>query len=247
VRVPTSELTVRMSAVVPGGAGNAYRSQELMRPSASPATLSKWCDRDGSPSFEVIAHSHRRGWHSRARAVQDEDRQFQRHSPCGCQWRCCALAAHRMLKSFPQPVGPHGFSTPLSGPSSTSGWVARGARPSSLTPTAFRRAAGTSSMTLTCWFASGRKSMSLTVMALQLYLVPDRTALSSRRRPAAARAAPTPPDDDAHHAAALAPRPGLRALSQRCHDAVGESSRRDILVGAAHGNGVSTHRLEPPR
>jgi hypothetical protein len=38
---PASGLTVTMKAVVPGAAGNAYRSQRLMRPSARSAALLK--------------------------------------------------------------------------------------------------------------------------------------------------------------------------------------------------------------
>src|SRR5215510_11806475 len=37
-----------MRAVVPGAPGKAYRSHGLIRPSARPAALSKWCDTDGS-------------------------------------------------------------------------------------------------------------------------------------------------------------------------------------------------------
>jgi hypothetical protein len=97
-----------MSAVVPGTAGNAYRSHGLIRPSARSAAPSSGATRRGLPRSRPSGTSHRRGWHSRARAVQDEDRtntgSFLRQSPCRCQWRCCALAAHRVLKSLPQPV-----------------------------------------------------------------------------------------------------------------------------------------------
>src|SRR5262249_49882290 len=48
---PASGLAVRRSALVPGAAGNAYRSHVLMRPSARSAALSKWCDMNGTPSL----------------------------------------------------------------------------------------------------------------------------------------------------------------------------------------------------
>jgi hypothetical protein len=62
-------------ALEPGGEGVEVRElvglhsgdpHALIRPSVRSAALSKWCDTDGSPSFEVITHSPRRGWHSRA-------------------------------------------------------------------------------------------------------------------------------------------------------------------------------------
>jgi hypothetical protein len=121
-----------------------------MRPSASAAALSKWCDTDGSPSFDVITHSHRRGWHSRALAVEDGDRtktgRFQRHwAPTGASGAVAFSRPTECRSRFLSRFGPRGFTTPLSGPPSTSGGVARGERPSSLTPTASRRAAGTAS------------------------------------------------------------------------------------------------------